>query len=188
MSTPLFSFSNSPKSIPVSTNTSWPTAPTASPTAPATATATTLAPESKYKIIAQNDGQLRLSRTLSYMPRAYKDAEPFMDKCKEGEAVLINWHARPTYYYPSWYNYLYEPCIHVTYCYLRKYDDNTFHENNVYDQEYEAINHVWKYSVSPLPSKKSMISNDRYTSSRIILRWSIVLVVILIFIALLLCF
>ena len=172
MSTPLFSFSNSPKSIPVSTNTSWPT---------------TLAPESKYKIIAQNDGQLRLSRTLSYMPRAYKDAEPFMDKCNEGEAVLINWHARPTYYYPSWYNYLYEPRIHVTYCFLRKYDNQTFHEYNVYDQEYEAINHDWKYSVSPLPSKKSMISNDRYTSKRIILHWIMTLLLVIL-IARRLCF
>jgi len=120
------------------------------------------------------------------MPRAYKDAEPFMDKCNEGEAVLINWQARPTYYYPSWYNYLYEPRIHVTYCYLRKYDDNTFHEYNVYDQEYEAIKNVWNYSVSPLPSKKSMISNDRYTSTRVILRW--ITMLLLLFTARRLCF
>ena len=113
------------------------------------------------------------------MPRAYKEAEPFMDQCKEGEAVMINWHAHPTYHYPSWRNYLYEPHIHVTYCYLRKYDENTFHEYNVYDQEYEAIKNVWNYSISPLPSKKSMIGNDRYTSTRITIQWIAELLIII---------
>ncbi len=161
MSTPLFSFSNDPKSIPISMNISWPA----------------IAPEPKYKIIPQDDGQLTLRRTLSHMSRAYKDAEPFMDKCKQDDAILINWYVHPTYHEPQWYNFLYEPYIHVTYCYLRKYEDNIFHEYNVYDQEYDTIKPIWKYSVSPLPSKKNIIGNDHYTSSRIILRWTILLLI-----------
>jgi hypothetical protein len=159
MTTPLFRFSNDPKSIPISTNTSWDVVNT---------------PEPKYKIIPQDDGQLTLRRTLSHMSRAYKDAEPFMDKCKQDDAILINWYAHPTYHEPQWYNFLYEPYIHVTYCYLRKHKDNIFHEYIMHDQEYDTINPFWKYSVSPLPSKKSIIGNDRYTSLRIII-WRTIL-------------
>jgi len=114
------------------------------------------------------------------MPQAYKDAEPFMDKCRQGEAVLINWYARPTYHYPLWHNYLYEPHIDITYCYLRKYDDNIFHEYNVYSQEYDTIRPVWDYSVSPLPSKKELLYYDRYTSPRFYLHRFIVFLYIVI--------
>ena len=190
MSTPLFSFSNSPKSIPVSMNTSWPASPVAAAaTVSVTVSAAATVPVSnapKYNISPQNDGQLTLRPTMSHMPRAYKDAEPFMDKCRQGEAVLINWHVTPTYHYPPWRNYLYEPHVDVTYCYLRKYDDNIFHEYNVYSQAYDTVQPVWDYCVSPLPTKKEMFYYDRYTTPRAILRWTIPLLII--FIVLCLCF
>ena len=161
MTTPLLSFSINPSSIPISTNTSWPN--------------TTTVTQQKYKIIYQNNETISLRRTLSHMQDAYKDAEPYMEKCNKGDVILINWYARPIYHYPEWHNFLYEPRMDITYCYLRKQEDNIFYEYHVSDQDYDTIVPIWKYSVTPLPSKNDIFRNDRYTFSRVFIRWIIFL-------------
>jgi hypothetical protein len=138
--------------MPISTNTSWPA-------------------EKKYKIIRENTGELILQRTLSHMSWAHMDAEPLMEKCKKGDVILINWYAHYRYYYPNWLNLLYEPHIIVTYCYLRKQEEDIFYEYTVSDQEYDTIKPIWKYSVTPLPSKSDMLESDNYLVPRFLLRW-----------------